>query len=196
MKRLLGAAIAPFALSLLAAGPAAAECDGPVPSFREAIPTARTIFVGDVTALHASPWNGDDGRSTRFTVRVLWLLRGTASSSKEIRDLDPIGCNSYIRARVGDRIAFALHATGSRIPHVYSTVALVQGDPPKMTGLESISLADVFRLARRSPPDTATEARSRRDPPLLPVVAGLVTLLVVLNVARRSARKGAIQREA
>lgn len=73
--------IAGLALSLaglgLTASPVAAACDGPFPSFRDAVGSAERIVIGDVIA--ADP--DDPGLASRFTLLVRYVLRGDAPRS-------------------------------------------------------------------------------------------------------------------
>lgn len=157
----------------LAAGaaPASAVCDGPLPSFRDALSTATRIVIGDVVAVRSGGlWDaGIDGRSSRFTLRVRYVLRGEAPAVMEIRDLPTQPCAAGVIARAGDRIALAFDATDFTPPIRVNAIAWIRGIPPAFEGFEIITATGVFELLGQAPPDTATAAPDLpHAPPLAP----------------------------
>ncbi|MFI5101329.1 MAG: hypothetical protein ACHQE5_12585, partial [Actinomycetes bacterium] len=83
---------------------------------------ARRIVIGDVVAIASgglkSP--GTDGRSSRFTLRVRYVLRGTAPRVMEIRDVIVGDCTGdALVARMGNRVALALDGTDIAFPSPY-----------------------------------------------------------------------------
>lgn len=74
----------------------------------------------------------------------------------EIRDLPTQPCAGVIQAREGDRIALAFDATDFSPPIQVNTVAWIRGTPWDFSGVETITVAEVFRLLDLTPPDTAT----------------------------------------
>lgn len=158
MRGFLAAAIA---FGGLAAAPlqVAAECDGPVPSFRDALATAKRVVIGDVIAVRDGGLveaAASDGWSSRFALRVRYTPVGEAQQTMEIRDLPTQPCAGVIQAREGDRIALAFDATDFSPPIQVNTVAWIRGTPWDFSGVETITVAEVFRLLDLTPPDTAT----------------------------------------
>ncbi len=148
------AATLALAAALLSAPGVLAECDGPVPSFREHATSADRVVIGRVTAVDAgSPWRDEQGAFSRFTLRVQHAVRGPFESTMTLRDLAYLECSDHIlMARKGDRIALALgiSAFGQRI----NTAAWIDGPPFPFA--ERISEPEVFALFRLRPPDTST----------------------------------------
>jgi hypothetical protein len=170
------------------AAPVAAACDGPVPSFRAVVATARRVIVGDVVGVAPSALSAGrtDGRSARFTLRVRNVLRGEAPAVMEIRDLPTQPCASVVLARTGDRIALALDALDFEPPIHVNTAAWIRGTP--FSGFETITLAQVLSLV--GPPATATLARLPNDdesPPDASLIA-LVGVAAFLFAWRRFSR--------
>jgi hypothetical protein len=181
VRSLLAAAIA---FGALAVGPlqAAAECDGPVPSFRDALATAKRVVIGDVIAVRDGglvETAASDGWSSRFTLRVRYTPVGAAQRTMEIRDLPTQPCAGVIQAREGDRIALAFDATDFRPPIQVNTVAWIRGTPWDSIEVETISVAEVFRLLDLTPPDTATLP----EEPTQEVPVGLLVALATGAVA-------------
>ena len=154
--------------ALIAAGliaatpPVAAECDGPIPSFRAVAASAKHVVIGEVVGVRPSELNGDsaDGRSTRFTLRVTEVPRGRAPRTMEIDDLPTQPCAGFVRARVGDRIAIAFDATDFEPPIRVNTAAWLRGVPPGsehdlISAFEPTTRAQVYALLGLEPPDTA-----------------------------------------
>jgi hypothetical protein len=181
---LLALTLAPI-LAAMAAGPVAADCDGFVPPFREHATAARRIVIGDVIAVDPSaPWRDDQGRSSRFTLRVRYVLRGQADSVISLRDLPFLPCADHvIEARKGDRIALALNASGFTPRITFNTAAWIKGTPPD-GGYERISVRDTFVLLDMKPPDTSIAAAGIEDPfplaGLTVLLAGVATAVIVL----------------
>jgi hypothetical protein len=162
------------------AAPVAASCDGPVPSFRAVVATARRVIVGDVVGVAPSALSAGrtDGRSARFTLRVRNVLRGEAPAVIEIRDLPTQPCASVVLARTADRIALAFDALDFEPPIHVNTAAWIRGTP--FSGFETITLAQVLSLV--SPPATATLAREPKDDesPLAAILIALVGMAAFL----------------
>lgn len=174
-----------LAIAILAgsASPTAAECDGPAPSIRHALLTAARVVIGDVTAVQGGGLvePGPDGRSSRFTLRVRYVLRGEASAEMDIRDLPTQPCAPGVEARVGDRLALAFDATDFSPPIPVNAVGWIRGSPPNFADFETITLIETFRLLGQSPPDTAIAepARSPDSPgaPFVLLASALVGLM-------------------
>jgi hypothetical protein len=154
------------------AGPVAAECDGPIPSFRAVVGTAKRVIIGEVVAVHPSELTaeGTDGRSSRFTLRVTDVPRGRAPETMEIVDLPTQPCAGHVVARVGDRLAIAFDAIDFEPPIRLNTAAWLRGVPPSsefdlMTEFESTTREEVYALLGLEPPDTSVA-------PLTEVVPG------------------------
>lgn len=148
----------------------AAECDGPVPSFRDALSTAKRVVIGDVIAMRGGGLVKpavSDGWSSRFTLRVRYTPVGDAQRTMEISDLPTQPCASVVIAREGDRIALAFDATDFTPPIQVNTVAWIRGTPWDFIGVETITVAEIFRSLDLTPPDTSTIAeRPAREPPI------------------------------
>jgi hypothetical protein len=163
-------------LAALGATPVAADCDGPVPSFRAYAGSADRIVIGDVIAVDpTAPWTDDQGRSSRFTLRVRYVLRGHADAVMTLRDLAFLPCADHIIiAREGDRIALALGATGFEPKITFDTVAWIRGTPPNFfDSIERITVAEVFSLVGKTAPDTSTTALPDEPSP----IGGIAVLL-------------------
>jgi hypothetical protein len=180
VRLLLATAIASIAL---ATGPlhVAAECDGPVPSFRKALATAKRVVIGDVIAVRDGGLvesASSDGWSSRFTLRVRYTPVGEAPTTMQVSDLLIQPCVGEVLARKGDRIALALDATDFTPPMQVNTVAWIRGTPLYFDGVETITTNEVFRLLDLAAPDTSTLAEQRpQEFPLdllIAVVAGLI----------------------
>ncbi len=112
--------------------PVAAECDGPVPSFRDALATAKRVVIGDVIAVRdggLARAATNNGWSSRFTLRVRYTPVGDAGRTMEINDLPTQPCAGVIQAREGDRIALAFDATDFSPAIQVNTVAWIRGTP-------------------------------------------------------------------
>jgi len=171
-----------LALAVTVSGPepASAECDGPVPSFRAVAPTAERVVIGDVVAVRPRAQDGSGG-SSRFTLRVRFVLRGEAPKVMEINDLSTQPCAADVIARVGDRIALAFDGIEYTPPTRVNTVAWIRGTPPSFVGVETISLARTFQILGLSVPETSTlPGPAEAAPHVLPwiVFVGLVSGLV------------------
>ena len=161
------------AATLLAAGlavagatPAFAACDGPVLSFHDYATSAARSVIGDVIAVDpGAPWTDEQGRSSRFTLRVRYVLRGQADAVLTLRDLAFQPCTDHIIiARKGDRIALALGASGFSPKTTFDTVAWIRGTPPDFAGIERITVAEALALVGLTPGDTSTAS-----PPTEPI---------------------------
>jgi hypothetical protein len=153
----LGAA-ALLAVGVIAstAGPVAAECDGPPPSFRDYAPHAARVVIGDVAAVDPTKRTDDDGRSSWFSFRVRYVLRGEAPSLMTIRGLSFLECADHlIWARPGDRLALATGITAFNPPMTFSTAAWIKGMPP-LADFERMTTREVFEVLGLAPPDTST----------------------------------------
>ena len=178
--------VAAFALTVLATGatPAVAECDGPVPSFRKALLTAKRIVIGDVIDVRPGGLLEPqaDGRSSRFTLRVRHVLRGEAPRLMDIRDLVTQPCAGTVIARAGDRIAIAFDAFDFTPPIAVNAVAWIRGQiPPEV--YERITETEVFERLGVDAPNTAfampDPPAGTRSPSLpLLVVPGLLGLFL------------------
>ena len=191
IRGLLSTAIA---LLGLAAGslPVAAECDGPIPSFRDALETATRVVIGDVIAVHRGGIFEEDGAgalSSRFTVRVRFTPVGEAPETMEIADLPTQPCATVVMARKGDRIALAFDATDFTPPIHVNTVAWIRGAPPDVAGAETITTAEVFRLLNLAEPDTATaDDHWATDAPILALIGVAAAALAGVLAGRRPRR--------
>jgi hypothetical protein len=190
-RRLIVLAVASslaVALTATTAGRALADCDGPVPSFRDHAESAKRIVIGDVVAVDPSaPWTDDWGRSSRFTLRVRYALRGQAESVMALTDLAFLPCADHIIiAREGDRIAVALDATGFTPPISFTTVAWISGTPPDFAGIERITVSEAFALVGLDPPDTSTAREGSNDPfPWSALAAAIAGISAALAAWRR-----------
>jgi hypothetical protein len=195
MRRLIAAVLFAGATIVMVARPAAAECDGPVPSFRDAVSTAKTILIGDVIHTDSNPYGGDDGRSSRFTLRVAYVLRGEAPRAMRIRDLVLQPCAGLLFVGSGDRIALALQALDFDPPIRVNAPAWIRGAPRhrELGAPETFTLAEVFSLLGRTPPDTATidPAKEPPTPAGIAVVSALAALLLTAAFTWRSSHRRA-----
>jgi len=171
-----------------------ASCDGPIPSFRQFAATSPRILIGRVTAVDpAAQWRDDEGRSSRFTLHVEYVVRGESSPVIDIRDAAFLACADHIIiARVGDRIALAFDVPGLLGDETVSTIpAWIDGTP--WGGAETITVGEVFSLVGMAvPPATSTEA-ARSAPesaPMWPPFGVLAACLTagLLEWRRRGSR--------
>jgi hypothetical protein len=150
------------------ARPAAAECDGPISSFRAVAGSAERVVIGDVAAIRdgglAEAWQ-TGGWSSRFTLQVRYSPVGDAPSTLAIDDLPTQPCAPVMMAREGDRIAIAFGATDFTPPIRVNTIAVIDGRPYEHPGIETITTSEVFRLLGLVPPDTSTSLDEGSDPP-------------------------------
>lgn len=179
------AARATFSLAIVlgglvvAAPPAAAECDGPLPPFRQALPTADRVVIGEVIAtrrggiiLHDAGGRG----SSRFTLRVELTPRGTSERVIEIRDLPTQPCAMAAYAHVGDRIAIGFGATAFTPQTDVNVIAWLGGRPMDYIGVEATTVAAIYRRLGLDLPDTSTatpESPGRTSWIVVLVAAGL-----------------------
>ena len=175
--------------------PTTAECTSidRWPSFTEAARSAKRIVVGEVVQSYA-----DDSadNAIEFRVRVDERLRGKSVRFLEFRGGTKSGAplkicpaDSILRVRVGDVIAFAFDARVASSPDPVLAVAWVRGTPHPflMPGAEVLTLQAVRELAALPMTDTLPLASRAEgtDLPVLPLLAGAVSLLAVLIRPRR-----------
>jgi hypothetical protein len=165
LVRLVGVAISSSYVLVASAGPALAECDGPIPDFRVVVRSAERVFIGDVTATD-NP--GPDGFSERFTILVRYVLRGRVHHwPMTIRDLQGSPCSEDIAVTKGQRVALALDGTGlvGGQSATINSVAYITGDAPSWWAWSDPHLRfdDIYRLAGVqlatndvAPPNTST----------------------------------------
>ncbi len=149
-----------------AAAPVAAECDGPYPSFRTALGTAQRVVIGDVVAVRkGGGWDPAKGRgeASRFTLEVRFVPRGTAPAQMEITDLPTQPCASMVLVHEGDRIALLFGGTDFTPPVTVNVAAWIQGTPQDYPGVETITVAEIYRLLGLDPPDTSTAPADPAD---------------------------------
>lgn len=172
LTRLVGAAIVSSYVLVASAGPALAECDGPIPDFRVAVRSASRVFIGDVTAID-NP--GPDRFSSRFTIQVGYVLRGRVHRwPMTIRDLRGSPCSGNIEVTKGQRIALALDGTGlvGGQSATINSVAYITGDAPSWWDWSDPHLRfdDIYRLtgvplatSDVAPPNTSTADLERAE---------------------------------
>jgi hypothetical protein len=153
----------------------AAECDGPIPSFRGVAATATRVVIGEVVEVHPSELTaeGADGRSSRFTLRVIEVPRGRAPRTMEIVDVVTQPCAGVVIARLGDRLAIAFGALDFEPPMRVNTAAWLRGVPPfteidALSAFESTTREEVYALLGIQPPDTAVAPHTDGGPGGLP----------------------------
>jgi len=176
-------------LLMIVAGPVAAECDGPIPPFREYAPTANRIVIGTVTRIDRT--NDAFGRSPRFTLRVTDVLRGPQVRTLEVRDLAYLPCSgSWIQAALGEQIALAIGAHGFDPPITFATMAWIRATAP-VSAEDQMTRAEVVALVRGAPDTDAEPPSVRRDvAPAVPPVLALAALAGVLVWLARTRRRG------
>ena len=138
---------------------AAAECDGPLPSFHDALPTADRVVIGEVIATRRGGILVHDagGRgSSRFTLRVELTPRGTSDRVIQIKDLPTQPCAMDAYAHVGDRIAIGFGATAFTPPVDVNVIAWLDGRPMDNVGAETTTVAAIYRRLGLEVPDTST----------------------------------------
>ena len=141
---------------------AAAECDGPLPPFRDALPTADRVIIGEVVATRTGGMvvRDADGRgSSRFTVRVELTPRGASDRVIEIKDLPTQPCASFAYAHLGDRIAIGFGATAFTPQVDVNVIAWLDGRPMDYIGVETTTVAAIYRRLGLEVPDTSTAQR-------------------------------------
>jgi MYXO-CTERM domain-containing protein len=185
------AVFAAAGLTAATARPVSASCDGPIPSFREFAAAASRIVIGRVTAVDSTaPWRDDEGRSSRFTLRIDYVVRGESPATMEVRDAAFLGCADHIViARVGDEIALAFDVPGLLGEGSLSTIpAWVKGTPMEWGGAETITVREVFSLVGKTvPPATSTDAATSApgSTPIWPAFGVLAAFLATAWVQRR-----------
>ena len=197
------------AIGALLAGshPVLADCDGPFPAFRQLVKSAKTIVIGDVVAVsRGGAWDAvDGGVSSRFTLKIAFLLRGSSDATIEVDDLPTTQCASVVGARLGDRIALAVDGSAFDRPSGVNMVAWIDAVPPPGFGPGSISQADTFSVNEvfaligqempsprdpESPPVGAEPSQSLILPGLL--AATLVGAIAFAALVRRRVHAGDI----
>jgi hypothetical protein len=143
------------------------------------------VIVGDVTEITPSElWDSSvDGRSSRFTLRVRYVLRGDAPPVMSIRDLPTQPCAAVVVARPGDRIAIAFDAMDFQPPIRVNTVAWIRG-APAFEGIESITLGETFALMGLAAPDTSTSPDPGPSQPPFATIAVALAGIVATLMAR------------
>jgi hypothetical protein len=190
MTRLSVAAAIGLTVFATSGTPADAECDGPAPSFLPALATAKRIVIGDVIEVQAGGLLEPqaDGRSSRFTLRVRYVLRGDAPARMDIRDLVMQPCAGTVIARTGDRIAIAFDAVDFTPPIRVNAVAWIRGTPPE--GNETITQTAIFEHLGLTAPNTAIappDAPARLWPMgiFVLVLAGMLGFVLGWRLPRR-----------
>lgn len=183
-------AVAALSLLLGWSTPVVGACDGPVPSFREAVTTADSIIVGTVVSITPMP-DDPPGYARSFDLRVDHVLRGRSDPIITIRDLPQSPCSGVLLVPEGATIALALGATAFEPPMDVNAPAFITGvsylssvggiGPP-----ETITLEEVFALTGVPFPDTVAPDPSLPLVPFL-IVAGLV---IMSWLGFRSAKTG------
>ncbi len=173
-------------LTVTFGGVAVAECSrlDPWPSFKAAVPSAKTVFVGTVVG-------EPGGYGSVFTLRVDEVLRGdppamrTFSGFKSGVRLSICPRDSTLRVRkTGDRLAFAMDALLPGTPGRIDAVAVVGETKPHRLypKMERLPLAKVRRLAGH-----AADGSTVKPPPYTPTgwpPDGLITEEVEPGVLR------------
>jgi len=173
-------------LAMLGSTYASAECDGPAVSFAERAGEAPLVVIGDVISIDPAASVSDElGRSSRFTIEVLHVLRGEAVTSIVVDD-EPTGpCSGYVLARRGDRLALAVGLTNRlHFDFSWSAVAWIRGLPLDYEGIERTTVAGAFRALGLQAPDTATVATSDS---MLPMIHALIALIALVAASTAAA---------
>ena len=174
-------------LVLTTGGSVLAECSqlDPWPSFTQAVPTAKTVFVGTVTG-------EPRGYGSVFTLRVDEVLRGNPPAVREFSGFKsgvPLSIcprDSTLRVRkTGERLAFAMDAKLPDTPGRIDAVAFVGDSKPDHRAtpkMERLPLSKVRKLAGHAP-----DGSTVKPPPYTPTgwpPDGLVTEQVEPGVLR------------
>jgi hypothetical protein len=154
------------------------ECDGPFPSFEHAAPSARRIVIGQVIATLPGADALDDGRTSRFVLRGWSVLESDSPVEIDVADLQSQPCAGYIVARPGDRIAIAFEGHDFAPAQVVNAVAWLQGDPPRVDGIESTTIGAIYALLGRVPPVLASP--SPTEPGTGPFIDWPIALAVLV----------------
>jgi hypothetical protein len=161
----------------------AAECDGPYPSFANAAPSASRVLIGQIIAIDPGPEAPLDeaGRTSRFVLRGWSVLEDDRLVEERVEDLQSQPCAGYVVGRVGDAIALAIDGRDFEPPQVVNAVAWVQGAPPQLIGIESVTVADVYALVGRPMPDPLPIASAGpTSSPALPLLIGAGSIALIL----------------
>jgi hypothetical protein len=179
--RLLVAAAAFVAGGLLASAPgAAAECDGPYASFREAAPTAQRIVYGEVVAVRPVEWGVGDGLTSRFTVEGWSLLGGARPDIVDVDDVLSTSCSGYLIARLGDRVAIAFSGRAFATRVEVNAIAWLEGRLPDRVGLETITEPELLDLVGVQLP-VAADPADPEGPPFGWLAIGLLVGLAAAS---------------
>jgi hypothetical protein len=161
----------------------AAECDGPYPSFTSAAPTASRVLIGQIVAIDPGPEAPLDeaGRTSRFVLSGWSVLDDDRLVEERFEDLQSQPCAGYVVGRVGDAIALAIDGRDFEPPQVVNAVAWVQGEPPQRSGIETVTIADVYALVGRPMPDPLPMASAApTTSPALPLLIGAGSIALIL----------------
>ncbi len=194
------------ATSLAAPRPVRADCDGPFPEFRELVRSAKTIVIGDVVAIErGGAWDPvDEGVSSRFTLQIAHVVRGSSHPVVTIADMPTTRCASVIGARLGDRIALAIDGSAFDRASDVNMVAWIDAVPPPGFGpgaanpADTVSVEEVFALvgqelpAPQSAEGAPVEATSSSLTVLGVLAVSLVGVVVVVVLLGRRRHAGDI----
>ena len=170
----IASALATLLLGAMVA-PVGAEAEYAPAPFWSVLSRARQIVIGDVVAVQSGGQVDPsiDGRSSRFTLQVRYVLRGTAPNAMEIWNLPSQRRDEVVSARQGDRIVLALDGTDASATIRANAVAWIKGEPPG-SDFETVDVGEVFAITGRDPADT-----SIYPPGVPPWVSLVVPLLLV-----------------
>lgn len=188
------------ATSLAAPRPVRADCDGPFPEFGDLVRSAKTIVIGDVVAIErGGAWDPlDEGVSSRFSLQIAHVVRGSSHPVVRIDDMPTTRCASVIGARLGDRIALAVDGSAFDRSDGVNMVAWIDAVPPPGFGpraanpADTFSVEDVFALVGRElpAPQSAEGAPAEATSSPLTVLGVLaVSLVGVVVVAALLGRR-------
>jgi hypothetical protein len=193
MRPTVIACLLAVAAALSASNPVSADCDGPFPEFRNLVKTAKTIVIGDVVAVQRGgawdPVNG--GVSSRFTLQIAYVLRGSSDPVVQINDMPTSECASVVGARLGDRIAIAYDGAEFDRTAGVNMVAWIDAVPPPGFGpggasqAETMSVDDAFALVGQvvPPPASPEPAPALAMSPDSLILPGLIAAILVAALA-------------
>lgn len=178
---------------------ALAECFGesdPWPSFREAIPSAQRIVVGQVVA----PIGGSTGYLAAFDLRVTHVVRGPLVGSEH---LEIVGLKSGLPLTIcadsvatlldGDVVAIAFDAVAPDGRTQINTLAyLRRAGESILTGVEDIDMLELVARAAApgEQPDEVPRGDQPDEAPLFWLLATGVILLTAAVVGMYRRRRG------
>lgn len=191
LARFATAAALAIGLLTTVAPPVFAECDGPVPSFREKATSADTVVIGDVTSVDlTSGWRDGLGGSSRFTLRVRYEVVGTAGPTMRVQNLRYLPCADHVlTARPGDTIALALGLRRAGAEGDFATAAWLRGSGAG----EKITLSQVYALFGLRVPDTATAPVAVGQSGVASAFLATAGVLGVLAFAWRTRRRRTVE---